>query len=246
MMSTTRRGGMIGLAAVAGFAMAAPAGVDTITFDELAVGTEIHGQTLLGYATFSTQVQTTASPTVEVEGVPVPGEYGSGAFLVGAFDDFIVIDLATPVTRVSVGFTIDDTIHSSVQMHLQGHAADGSILVFEQGFPTVSGTWPAVLGDSASGTMVIESAEPIYQVGMSFALDVFATSFAIDNIEFVRASCNAADLAEPFGAVDFSDVVAFLGAFGEQSPLADLAAPFGTWDFNDVIEFLNAFGAGCP
>ena len=32
------------------------------------------------------------------------------------------------------------------------------------------------------------------------------------------AGCNAADLAMPFGVLDFSDVVAFLGAFGAGCP----------------------------
>ncbi|MEZ6241976.1 MAG: GC-type dockerin domain-anchored protein [Phycisphaerales bacterium] len=58
-------------------------------------------------------------------------------------------------------------------------------------------------------------------------------------------SC-AADLAEPFGTLDFSDVLAFLTAFGSGSPEADLAEPFGTFDFSDVLEFLTAFGDGCP
>ena len=58
-------------------------------------------------------------------------------------------------------------------------------------------------------------------------------------------SCPA-DLAEPFGTLDFSDVVAFLGAFSTMDPAADLAPPFGTFDFSDVVAFLAAFGAGCP
>ncbi len=60
------------------------------------------------------------------------------------------------------------------------------------------------------------------------------------------AGCNEADLALPFGSLDFSDVAAFLGAFGAMQPEADLAAPFGQWDFSDVAAFLGAFGAGCP
>ena len=60
------------------------------------------------------------------------------------------------------------------------------------------------------------------------------------------AGCNAADLAPPFGTLDFSDVIAFLTAFGSMDPAADLAPPFGTFDFSDVIAFLGAFGAGCP
>jgi len=58
--------------------------------------------------------------------------------------------------------------------------------------------------------------------------------------------CNAADLAVPYGDLDFSDVIAFLTAFGSMQPAADLAPPFGTYDFSDVIAFLTAFGAGCP
>ena len=55
-----------------------------------------------------------------------------------------------------------------------------------------------------------------------------------------------ADLAEPFGQLDFSDVAAFLTAFGAMAPEADLSEPLGQWDFSDVAAFLTAFGAGCP
>ena len=58
--------------------------------------------------------------------------------------------------------------------------------------------------------------------------------------------CNAADLAEPFGQLDFSDVVAFLGAFAAMQPEADLAPPIGVFDFSDVVAFLSEFAAGCP
>ena len=65
-------------------------------------------------------------------------------------------------------------------------------------------------------------------------------------INGTNAGCNGADLSEPYGSLDFSDVVAFLGAFGAMDPAADLAAPFGSFDFSDVAAFLAAFGAGCP
>ncbi len=55
-----------------------------------------------------------------------------------------------------------------------------------------------------------------------------------------------ADLAEPFGTLDFSDVIAFLTAFGNMQPPADLALPIGTFDFSDIIAFLELFGGGCP
>ncbi len=63
--------------------------------------------------------------------------------------------------------------------------------------------------------------------------------------EFVLA-CSSADIAEPFGALDFSDIAAFLTAFDAQAPIADLAPPLGVFDFSDVGAFLTAFGAGCP
>lgn len=59
-------------------------------------------------------------------------------------------------------------------------------------------------------------------------------------------ACSPVDLASPFCQLDFSDVIAFLNAFGANEPAADLAAPMGQWDFSDVIAFLLAFGEGCP
>lgn len=56
----------------------------------------------------------------------------------------------------------------------------------------------------------------------------------------------AADLAAPFGSLDFSDVIAFLSAFGAMAPDADVAPPYGQFDFSDVLGFLAGFGAGCP
>ncbi len=59
------------------------------------------------------------------------------------------------------------------------------------------------------------------------------------------AQACAADLAAPFGTLDFSDVLAFLSAFGAMEPSADLAAPAGVFNFSDALEFLTLFGGGC-
>ncbi len=84
----------------------------------------------------------------------------------------------------------------------------------------------------------------------SATLGLFRTgspgSIAIDLPVPGTAGCNEADLAEPFGSLDFSDVAAFLVAFGAMDPAADLAPPFGSFDFSDVTAFLASFGAGCP
>ncbi len=58
--------------------------------------------------------------------------------------------------------------------------------------------------------------------------------------------CNEADLADPFGVLNFDDIVAFLNAFTAMDSAADLAIPFGQWNFDDVVAFLAAFSAGCP
>ena len=73
-----------------------------------------------------------------------------------------------------------------------------------------------------------------------------STDCYFDAISLRIIGCSDADLAEPLGSLDFSDVVAFLTAFGAMDPAADLAEPMGSFDFSDVVAFLTAFGAGCP
>jgi len=82
-----------------------------------------------------------------------------------------------------------------------------------------------------------------------FVSDATEGVWRIDDVllstEPAPAPCPA-DLAAPFGTLDFSDVLAFLTAFGSMDPAADLGEPFGVFDFSDVIGFLAAFGSGCP
>lgn len=73
----------------------------------------------------------------------------------------------------------------------------------------------------------------------------FAPIYGVAEIPGVPP-CSSADLSEPFGTLDFSDVISFLSAFGSMDSSADLAAPFGVFDFSDVVQFLTSFGAGCP
>jgi subtilisin family serine protease len=58
--------------------------------------------------------------------------------------------------------------------------------------------------------------------------------------------CSAADLAAPFGVLNFFDLSAYLGLFNAGDPAADLAAPFGTLNFFDLSAYLGVFNAGCP
>lgn len=57
--------------------------------------------------------------------------------------------------------------------------------------------------------------------------------------------CNLADLAMPYGSLDFFDVSAFLVAYSAQDPAADINGD-GMFNFFDVGAFLLAFNSGCP
>ncbi len=107
------------------------------------------------------------------------------------------------------------------------------------------------IASGAAGTMIltIETAESLPGGRVTQPISVHldhAGVYSGDQSLPGVGPCNAADLADPLGALDFSDVLAFLSAFGSQSPSADLAPPAGSFDFTDVIAFLTAFGSGCP
>ena len=116
--------------------------------------------------------------------------------------------------------------------------------------PDSTGAW------NTHSFRVADFVTPTDQVRLRFTVSDLGTQNVIEaGVDAIHAEtficegpsgCNDADLAEPFGSLDFSDVAAFLTAFGANDPAADLAAPFGQWDFSDVAAFLAAFGAGCP
>ncbi len=58
--------------------------------------------------------------------------------------------------------------------------------------------------------------------------------------------CSVADLAEPFGVLDLSDVTTFTSAFLAGGDAADVAPPFGLLDLTDVVLFVDSFVADCP
>ncbi|GEM_PF-3185352 len=61
----------------------------------------------------------------------------------------------------------------------------------------------------------------------------------------IPASC-VADVAMPFGALNFFDVVGFLDAYNSGAASADVAEPFGALNFFDIAEYIALFNAGCP
>ncbi|MCA9276221.1 MAG: hypothetical protein KDA29_09365 [Phycisphaerales bacterium] len=61
----------------------------------------------------------------------------------------------------------------------------------------------------------------------------------------ITPPCSDADLAGPFGQLNFFDVSAFLTAYNAMEPEADFNSD-GVFNFFDVSAFLTAFTAGCP
>jgi hypothetical protein len=61
----------------------------------------------------------------------------------------------------------------------------------------------------------------------------------------VTGACPA-DLAAPFGTLNFFDLSAFIALFNQQDADADLAAPFGVFNFFDLSAYIAAYNAGCP
>ncbi len=82
---------------------------------------------------------------------------------------------------------------------------------------------------------------------LRFAVVNSPGGFNVNWFRFTReGGCSPADLAEPYGVLNFFDLAAYMGLFTTQDPGADLAAPFGVFNFFDVAAYLSAFNAGCP
>lgn len=73
----------------------------------------------------------------------------------------------------------------------------------------------------------------------------FANNWAASANTITVTACQA-DLAAPYGVLNFFDLSAYLAAYNAQQPSADLASPFGTFNFFDISAYLNLFNAGCP
>ena len=72
-------------------------------------------------------------------------------------------------------------------------------------------------------------------------LPVLTLPLSITAAEFCPA-----DLAEPYGVLNFFDLSAYLDLYNAGDPLADWAEPFGELNFFDLAAYLDAFNAGCP
>lgn len=86
----------------------------------------------------------------------------------------------------------------------------------------------------------------LYDDGTTQRLAVSSSGANRITVFSITPPCSGADVAGPFGVLNFFDVSAFIGLFNAQDDAADLAAPFGAWNFFDVSAYMALFNAGCP
>ncbi len=83
-----------------------------------------------------------------------------------------------------------------------------------------------------------------YVVNMTGAEIIAGSATTAGNV--VRVGwCSYADLAQPFGQIDFFDLSEFIERFNAQDPTADLKPNWGQFDFFDVSEFMRLYNLGC-
>ena len=111
------------------------------------------------------------------------------------------------------------------------------------------------LGGGASGTFPLTGSicggMPAGEYDVTLRLDAFGDPSGGNTISVGSVTieadgpCNDADLVEPFGVHDLSDISAFVTAFGVQDDAVDYDGN-GVWDLDDIVVFITAFEAGCP
>ncbi len=160
-----------------------------------------------------------------------------------------------PDTGLYDTYDLSNSALPSDDIHDVEVAPDGSVWIsmFDGTFPYPGGV--ARLKDG-EWTVWSQGASPLphnqiwdmesHPVPGGYEMWIACASEAMAVITVETTGLCPADLAEPFGQLDFSDVTAFLTAFSSMDPAGDLAEPFGQFDFSDVTAFLSAFAAGCP
>ncbi len=164
------------------------------------------------------------------------GGFNIGWMCAGEWLEYTV-DVASPGTYTLRARVASQSTGGSLAFEFDGADVTGAMSV-----PATGGwqNWTTV-----ETQVELDAGEQVVRfVNLGGPSDAF--NFNWFELEAEDVGCNEADLAEPLGALDFSDITAFLTAFSSMEPAADLATPIGVFDFSDVVAFLEAFGAGCP
>ncbi len=197
-------------------------------------------------------------PTLHAEQPPNPALLGAGAPGGGGFTPRMIADAPPNIGNVGFKLGLDQALGG----------ATARVALSES--PPVDGV---VAPDVLVGPIAVEGAGPgggfatlHYPAPFNSFLDgrTLYAQWIVDDpsgpggesrspVAEVTLFCNngcprdcAADLAEPFGTLDFNDVSRFLVAFSAGELVADIAASPGSYDFADVLGFLESFASGCP
>lgn len=158
----------------------------------------------------------------------------------------VVFELEAPTAPVPVdasgNLVIDDVVMRVSAMRQLGAMTPKAFETSVE-YPPIHAT----LTDKGDGTMRFEVPNFSWTGEFEFGLGKDNPQVSVQmSIMADEPEACPADLAPPFGVLDFDDVLAFLTAFGAMDAAADLAEPFGEIDFDDVLAFLVSFGSGCP
>jgi len=146
------------------------------------------------------------------------------------------------LNTINVPYETDRWVKIQAEINL----AEDWTQVFYDDFLVAEYCWiGGVTGDESGGGSGEEGGARAIAIVDLYAQD--STSIYYDDLSLVPViEVCVADLAEPFGELNFFDVVAFIAAFNAMDPAADLAEPFGAFNFFDVAEYIGLFNAGCP
>ena len=103
----------------------------------------------------------------------------------------------------------------------------------------------ASLSDAAEGDFEAVFTFAVFNDRSLFAVPGPAQELTLTITGQIAGVSCPADLAEPFGTLNFFDVLSFLTAYGQQDPIADINND-QVINFNDALLYLGQFNAGCP
>jgi len=199
------------------------------------------------------------------DGAPLPVQAVIDHFTLTTVEDEFVLDgpLGTPITlsEVVIGLTMDGAsdpspVDSSGFTSFEGMTVKVDAMVKVGLLPAFpfsaeggqTSPMPALFFGGRFGEPLRLS---IPDLNLDFSPDLGLgalnpTVTAQGDIDGSVPSQCPADLAEPFGVLNFFDLVEYIALYNAQDPGADLAAPFGSLNFFDVFAYITAFNAGCP
>jgi len=184
--------------------------------------------------------------------------FHDGAFYVANTSDRTIERVSATGTHLGVFASLEQDAIFTAPAQVAPNAGGGLLVASNRGIERLSAggllverllpdRWIAGVAPLDDGRVLFTDFSGVHRLEPNGAV---VTLMAGPNLGFVSpvagADACAADFAPPIGAVDFSDVTAFLGLFAAADPNADLAAPFAQLDFTDVVEFLTLFAQGCP